>query len=336
MSFKRLDSDDFVISSDAISSTAWSTESPTLTTFFTSSTQEAGSTGDYYLNVYQTGSTLDNAAIQFAITYGNKNGSGSALYNSAVPKNSPTKTIFGQYQNLVIGDENTDFSFGGTTSNDFWVLSIDRARYKEKLFLGSFTLLLSGSGGVLSLTENSTTTTTQTFNEAGRVFQIVSGSVGTVYTGVNSSGYSLSKGSYGWFLPDIGTILLHPTAISESIQLVPSYSVNSDGLNNRRLFNSINGTTARSFRLNSEETITSDFVFIRPRSSEYNYSTNPSYISGSTGEVIYPLFINAPQTFITAVGLYNDNNELLAVAKLSRPLLKDFTKEALIRCKLDF
>ncbi len=39
---------------------------------------------------------------------------------------------------------------------------------------------------------------------------------------------------------------------------------------------------------------------------------------------------------VTTVGLYNDANELLAVAKLSRPLVKDFTKEALIRVKLDF
>lgn len=46
--------------------------------------------------------------------------------------------------------------------------------------------------------------------------------------------------------------------------------------------------------------------------------------------------INTPQAFVTSVGLYNDNNDLLAVAKLSRPLLKDFTKESLIRIKLDY
>jgi len=336
MSFKRLEQEDFVISSDAVSSTVWSTDSPTLSTFATNSVQEAGSTGNFYLNIYQTSSNDPSAEVQFAISYGNKYGSGSILYNPVVPENSPTKTIYGQYQNLVLGDENSDFVFGGTTSNDFWVISVDRARYKEKLFLGSFTLSLSGSGGMLSLTENSKTTTSQTFTEAGRVFQIVSGSTGTVFTGVNSNGYSPSKGSYGWFLPDIGTILLNPTAISESIQLAPSYSINSDGLNNRRLFDSINNPTTILFRLNSEETITSDYIFIRPRNSEFNYSTNPSYISGSTGEVVYPLFINSPQTYITTVGLYNDNNELLAVAKVSRPLLKDFTKEALIKIKLDF
>jgi hypothetical protein len=77
-------------------------------------------------------------------------------------------------------------------------------------------------------------------------------------------------------------------------------------------------------------------VFVRPQSTEFNYSENPSFISGSTGEVLYSQFINNPQTYITTVGLYNDNNELLAVAKLSRPLSKDFTSEALIRVKLDF
>lgn len=43
-----------------------------------------------------------------------------------------------------------------------------------------------------------------------------------------------------------------------------------------------------------------------------------------------------PQTYITTVGLYNDASELLAVAKMSVPLIKDFTKEALIRVKLDW
>ena len=46
--------------------------------------------------------------------------------------------------------------------------------------------------------------------------------------------------------------------------------------------------------------------------------------------------IDNPQAYITQVGLYNDSNDLLAVAKLSTPLLKDFTKESLVRIKLDY
>ena len=343
MSFNRLAPDDFVVSSDSITATLWSGGIPTLTTFFTSSVQEAGSSGDFYLNVFQTASTVDTAAIQFAIAYGNGLGSGSVLYNPAVAGLSPTSTVYGQYQNLVLGDENTDFTFGSTQATEFWAISFERARYKQALFPGSLTLELSGSLGVISLTDNSNYVSSQTFNEAGRVFQLISGSQGTLATSsyIDSNGYSLNSGSYGWLLPDIGTILLNPLAlggavIAGGIGLSSNKTNNSNGNNNGLLFNAISGSTAATFTINSQETISSDYIFVRAKNAEFNYSENPSYISGSTGEVIYSSFINNPQTYITTVGLYNDTNELLAVAKLSRPLLKDFTKEALIRVKLDF
>jgi len=339
MSFNRLAPEDFVVSSDSITATLWSGGAVTLTSFYTSLVQQAGSSGDFYLNVYQSDPALAaDAEVQFAIAYGNKKGSGSLLYNNAVNGASPTRTTYGQYRTLVLGDENSDFVFGNVTASDFWALSIDRTRYKQSLFPGSTTLLLSGSGGVISLTDNSQYATSIVFNDAGRVYQLISGSAGIGYfgTGVDSNGFSPTSGSYGYFLPDIGTILLNPVALSQSIKLTPSRSTNSDGLNYQRLFNSITSSNASFFQLNSQETISSDYIFIRARNAEFNYSENPSYISGSTGEVIYNSFINNPQTFPTTIGLYNDNNELLAVAKLSRPLLKDFTKEALVRVKLDF
>jgi hypothetical protein len=169
-----------------------------------------------------------------------------------------------------------------------------------------------------------------------RAYQIISGSEGVSYNG--ETGYAGSSGSYGLFLPDIGTILLNGNALDRTdvfgINLGTITSTNTNGENPLKLFEAI--VTGSSFGLNSEETITSDYVFIRARNSEFNYSTNPSYISGSTGEVIYNYFINNPQSYITTIGMYNDSNELLAVAKLSRPLNKDFTKEALVRVKLDF
>jgi hypothetical protein len=343
MSFKRLETDDFVVSADSVASTVWSTGNPTLSTFFTSSTQESSTSGDYYLSVYNTGSSLSGSAVQFSIVYGNSLGSGSANYNNLVDGKSPTSTLYGQYQNLVLGDENTDFVFGNITASQFFALSIDRARYKEKIFLGSLSLTISGSSGSITLTDNSTYTNSTVFNEAGRVYQLISGSAGAKNTSLNNDGYSANSGSYGWLLPDIGTIILNPLALADfavsgGIGLQYSGSAPASAAPNvspnTSLFVALSGSS--NFRLNSEETITSDYIFIRPRSSEFNYSENPSFISGSTGEVIYSDFINNPQVYITTVGLYNDNNELLAVAKLSRPLVKDFTKESLVRVKLDF
>lgn len=329
MSFKRLDPEDFLVSIDSVTATAWSTNSPTLTTFFTSSTT---STNDsYYKNVYQSATTTSGSAVQFAIAYGNQYGSGSANFNDLVPGVSPTRTVYGQYRNLVYGSETANFIFGTITASDFWAISVDRARYKEHLLKGTFNLQLKNGSSTIKLTDNSGMVSTDTYLDCGRVYQIVSGSNGVAFSG---TGYSPSSGSYGLFLPDIATIILNPLALSQSINLQPSRSSDIDGLNISRLFTAISG--AASFQINSEETVTSDYVFVRARNSEFNYSENPSFISGSTGDVIYSTFINSPQTYMTTVGFYNDTNDLLAVAKLSKPLVKDFTKEALVRVKLDF
>jgi hypothetical protein len=337
MAFKRFDSEDFLVSSDSITSTLWSTGNPTLTSFSSSSIQIAGSSGNYYLSTYQTSSTDPSAEVQFDIVYADSLGSGSTWFNPIVPENSPTKTMYGQYRSLILEDETANFIFGTgnnvLTGDNFWVLSIERARYKQSLFPGSLNLQLSGSGGIINLTDNSLDNPVNVFIGSSRVYQLISGSNGTAGTLLNS-GYVPNSGSYGLVFPDLGTIILNPYAISQSINVSPNRSNNSDGLNNQALFDSIN--LGASFALNSQETITSDYVFVRARNSEFNYSENPSFISGSTGEVIYSNFINQPQVYITTIGMYNDSNDLLAVAKMSRPLLKDFTKEALVRVKLDF
>jgi hypothetical protein len=340
MSFNRLEADDFVVSADSITAGLWTdTETPTITTFFTSSTQAAGSSGNYYLNVFSNAAT---SSLEFAVNYGNQAGSGSIAYNLDVDGKSPSSTIYGQYRTLVLGDENSSFAFGGITSSDFWSISVERSRYKESLLPGSTTLLLANGGDTISLTDNSQVVNSVVFNDAGRVFQLVSGSAGNVNTSLNNQGYSTDSGSYGWFLPDIATYILNPRALSNDFAdggigldaTLTSATSSTTNPNPNKIFVAIK--SGASFTANSQETISSDFVFCRPRSSQFNYSENPSFISGSTGEVLYPLFINSPQTYITTVGLYNDTNELLAVAKLSKPLQKDFTKEALIRVKLDF
>ena len=89
------------------------------------------------------------------------------------------------------------------------------------------------------------------------------------------------------------------------------------------------------FIVDSEETITSQYYFVRAKNFEFNYTTNPTF-QDEKGNVQFTSMINNPRTYITTVGLYNDNNDLLAVAKMSQPIAKDPTIEALFRIKLDF
>ena len=339
MAFKRLDPEDFIVSVDTISSPLWSGNSNVLSTFHSSSAQKLNNSGEYYLSVFNQPIGTNNSETQFDISFADKLGRGTAAYNDNVSQErSYSQTIYGQYRSLVLEDENAAFNFGGVEQDSFYVLSISRARYKEKLLPGSLNLFLSGSGDAnptLRLTDNSLDVTLPTFFGTQRAYQVVSGSDGKAYSG---TGYTTNSGSYGLFLPDTGTILLNAAALDlnniQGINLGTGRDVNTPNDNPTKLFDAISGSA--NFRMNSEETLSSDFVFVRARNSEFNYSENPSFISGQNGEVIYDYFINNPQVFPTTVGLYNDSNELLAVAKLSRPLRKDFTKEALIRVKLDF
>lgn len=354
MSFKALDPQDFLVSADTITSPCWTGYSNPLSAMYTSSVQQAGSSGNYYLNVYNTNPATDTSAeIQFNISYGNSVGSGSLLYDAGINGLSPTRTVYGQFRNLIYGDENTSFSFGSVTpvNQDFYAITIDRARFKESLFPGTLALTLYSASKSITLTDDSLVTTTVSYCDAGRVFNIVSGSNGTLTStnapGAVGNGMTIS-GSYGLFLPDIGTIILNASVLdlqfaSGGINLNTFRNSNVNDNNPARLYSTgsskiglTTGSFTSSFSLNSQETITSDFVFCRARNAEFNYTENPSFISGSTGAVLYDLFINSPTTYITTVGLYNDSNELLAVAKLSKPLKKDFTKEALVRVKLDF
>ena len=352
MAFKRLDPEDFIVSSDSVTSTVWSNNSPSLNTYFSSSTQKEGTSGPYYLSVYQTASNSISAAVQFQIAYANKNGGGGVNFDSSVPFVSPTTTIYGQYRTLILEDENAAFTWGptytGSADNDFYVISIERARYKQSLLPGSLNLALKSNNSnytAIHLTDNSNQVTLPTFYGTMRAYQLISGSDGSSWDG--GSGFTAGNGSYGLVLPDISTILLNAAALNDNtatgggINIGTTITADTFGDNPTKLYDVISGSVGLSgvdniFELNSQETLTSDYVFIRARNSEFNYTENPSFISGSTGEVIFPYFINNPQTFPTTVGLYNDSNDLLAVAKLSRPIQKDFTKEALVRVKLDF
>jgi len=349
MSYTTLASTDFVVSSDSVVSTAWSTGLPSLVNFYISSTPHLYN--QFYLNSYDKNPDTDNTAlVQFSIAYGNVNGSGSQLYNSLVNGNSPSRTTYGQYRSLVYADETIRFNFGtgNSSSADIIAINVDRNRYKESLYAPTFNLYLSNGSNTIYLTNDSIDTQYGAANylDCGRVYNIISGSNGkATTTAVNpgiTPGYTVS-GSYGLFLPDIGTIIINPDAltlpfasggISQTWDTSSNPNLPSSSVNNVTMLNCIKSGSC--FQLNSQETVSANYVFVRVGNADYNYTTNPTFTSGSSGNLIYSTLINSPQTFPTTIGLYNSNNDLLAVAKMSKPLLKDFTKEALVRVKLDW
>jgi|688.fasta_scaffold03880_27 hypothetical protein len=358
MSFGAYQPEDQVLSSDAIVSPMWSNDLTQLSTFYSWSAQEIDTAqGKFFLNVFQGDvSVTQSLDSQFTIAYGHISGSGSSYFNALVPDKTPTRDVYGQFRSLIYGDENSSFQFGGTayTSKDIIVISVNRARYKESFNPGSFYLTIKSGSNQISLVDDSTVTTVSTYIGTTRVYQLLSGSYsGNTQTTVPSSSNYTVSGSYGIMLPDEGLVILNPRALAlssgplggvgaifnefSSSQVASYFTALGEtyNLNNRMVFDMIDTATNPTFSLQSYETISSRYFFTRVKNAESNYTTNPTVID-SNGNLLYTQLIYNPQTYITTVGLYNNSGDLLAVAKLNKPLVKDFTKELLLRVKLDF
>ena len=90
-----------------------------------------------------------------------------------------------------------------------------------------------------------------------------------------------------------------------------------------------------NIQFNNTVELNSTVYFCRVNHNEYNYSANPTYLAGSKLRV-KTKSSDLPVSYITTIGLYNDNNELLAVSKLSEPLKKTPDTEFTIRVRLDY
>jgi hypothetical protein len=343
-----------------ISSPVWSNAAATLTAFYTGSTQ-SGSSGDYYYDVFDKVGSDATRAVQFAVAYGHIEGSGSL---STTAGNNPTKAIYRQFRNICIknASSTTRWNFNangdGTdfTAPDVFIININRSRYREKLDPGNWELHLSGSnaagtlggtgtGGnsVLKLIDDSGATSDSSVKSSQRVFNIVSGSIsdGTARIKTTAVAQSATNGSFGYMYPELGIIVLNATAISASVVGgSPAGAVNltrSTATNDNTAYELVNAISlGNKFQARREEQIKSSHYFCRVKSEEYNYSQNPTYYTGSNAELKNSTFVQDPKSYITTVGLYNGKNELLAVAKLSQPLLKSKDREAVIKVRLDF
>ncbi len=342
MSFVRFAQTDIVNDTAKITTSTWTNNTNELTAVHTSSTQAAlgspTSSGAHFIEVHNV-AVSTTSEVQYAVAYGHKAGSGSLDFTNAVGSlgNSPSRNIYSQYRQLVFGTETQNFNFTDHTPDDIYVININRSRYKHNLKPGSLNLKIGTGAAELKLTDDSVTATgSSTVTNAGRQFNIVSGSNG-VRVG-NNNVFVSGKGSYGFFYPDSGFIVLNADALDAATgdggtNLGTNNSSNTDSQNHVKLLNKI--ADGASFIVDSEEKVSSTYYFARARNFEFNYTTNPSFVDNS-GNVLINSMIDNPTTYITTVGMYNDAGDLLAVAKLSQPITKDFTKEALIRVKLDY
>ena len=344
---------------EIVTSGIWSgdTGSLAVNATYTSSAQVASVSGKYYIDVYNGVTSSDAAEVQFSIAYGDVDGYGAPTLTQTDSSTLPTKATYNQYKNILLDSADAFFSvYSGSTAGahdlrNFYAVNVNRARYKERLDPGNVSLKLVGSLGEVTLIDDSGGTD-ENVTTAGRVYNLVSGSlnIGSALT-ASISTYTASNGQgFGLFYPDMGVMILNPAALSANIN--PNLSAASSSITDVYHNNStsasvtvgVSGSIAllqamasgSDFQARRTENVSTSHYFVRANNREFNFSNNPTFVTGSVGQFVNSSFERDPKVYITTVGLYDDANELLAVAKTSKPIEKSFDKEVAIKVKLDF
>lgn len=341
---------------EIVTSGIWSGDTGSLNSFFTSSTQLTDVSGKYYLDVYNLAPSSDAAEVQFSLAYGDINGYGAPTYTQSDNSGVQTKAVYSQFRNMLLEASDTNFSvYSGSVAGahdltSFYAININRARYKEQLDPGNFQLTLSGSLGTITLIDDSGQT--QTVGASGRVYNVVSGAlnIGSANEGVIASPTASNGQGFGLFYPDMGVILLNPNALYDAVDV--KLAAANSSITNTYHNNSYNGSTytynsgsvallkaiagGADLQMRRTENVSTSHYFVRANNREFNFSNNPTFVTGSVGAFVQSTFEKDPHVYITSVGLYDDANELLAVAKVSKPIEKSFDKEIAIKVKLDF
>lgn len=333
---------------EVVTAPLWSEAQASLFSFYTSSA-ESDNQKRYYYEIFNSQSSMQGAEAQFSVAYGDTAGSGSSTGSSSQNiSDYPTKAVYSQYKQMLLTAGTSLFTFqNDETSEYIYVVNVNRARFKDRMDTKNWQLSIgklnanssasiSSSADVITLIDDSTTSTTDIAQLGGRVYNIRSGSI--------SNGiYTANTTPWGLFYPDHGIIILNGKALdaSASFNTARNPATSSGEDNARRLFTSISGaasynTASFGFQGRTSEVISSTYYFVRMFNGEYNYSTNNSFTSGSTSIVKFDSMVVDPQVYVTSIGLYDDDQNLLAVAKLSKPVKKSFDRELIVKVKLDY
>lgn len=272
----------------------------------------------------------------------------SALSSSASTDNSKKIQIYKQLSQMLVGhdtnggildfDQDGDILAGGTKVKEAIFLSFSRLLTKDEIQKGNMNFLVGDS---LYSSPQLTSKSVLDYGAANE-FRVnsPSGEYGLLYT---SSVNITTSSAVGLLYYQAGIMVLTASLFAGSanafhFDFVAGQPQTVDqAFTGSSIQNICNTVRRRYLNLSFVNTVelNSTIYFCRANHNEFNYSSNPTYLSGSK-IVTKNSTIDSPTTYVTTIGLYSADSELLAVAKLSEPLKKDPTNELVMRVRLDY
>lgn len=308
----------------------------------------------------------------FGIAYGHRGGSGS-IYSGYEVMDSPTKAMYTQARLMGLEMPEKYFKFYHnnilTEADDVYIINFNRDAFGTKIDPGNFEINLSQlNGGAYS--NNFYTGSNVQVSSSGKVISLIDTSgdyaqelycQNSVYTSYYLISGSLLNGAhdpldttlstvdgsvmnaYGIVFPNIGIIVLNASKLNSELSFNTVTGSNIRGDNAYKLYTSISGAAAlgHPMKARSVDQKTTNHYFIRVGAATSNWSNNPTYViddptDSTIGTIKHNCFTDEPVTYITTVGLYNNALDLLAVAKLSKPIQKTENTDVLLKIRLNW
>jgi hypothetical protein len=300
-----------------------------------------------FQSVYDYPYLSSSANHVFDITVGVGPGSALSVSNQATKK----LNIYNQMAQVLVGydytgsiqkfDEDGDILAGGNKINDAIFLNFARLLTKDEIKKGSFALTL-GVDSVYANAMDDRILIQDTSGSDGYLVNSPVGEYGVLYaTDDTNTPLASDDVKCGLIFYQAGICVL-TSSVFQGLLSSPC-AMDSAGedmeaiLTGSAISSSADSLRHRMYNLQFNNTVelNSSVYFCRINHNEFNYSTNPTYLSGSKIRVKTQAS-DLPVSYITTIGLYNDNSELLATAKLSEPLKKTSDTEFTIRVRLDY
>jgi len=148
----------------------------------------------------------------------------------------------------------------------------------------------------------------------------------------NINSFVMEATSTGFLVNAKGTTTSTP--LSAAFRNISNYFFSSSAAN--RIPVAQNNVAINKVSFISLNMLKRSVFFTRAFNQEYNYTNNPTAIANASLGSISSNLTGNPTSFITTIGLYNDDNELVAVAKTAPPVKKDFDTEKVFAVRLQY
>ena len=288
-------------------------------------TSGSSMSGGFFQTIYDGSPTSVSSSALLDMTMGISSASLWANYAATFLPNEKQR-VYKEMARYLLGSDSQAFNFNNTNYNECFFLLVKRRLFKDEIKKGTFSMNLQVQGGV-----NDTITLTDV-GAAGNYDTTPGGDMGAIYSGSTVIGSIFYNAGIVVFPTGVfvGATSTNNVAWSGSLALSGVQSGNIDqavdGLRNR--INQVN--------FQNQTNLHSTIYFCRALNSEFNYSTNPSFTDTSNRIIPTSGTDNQTRSYITTVGLYDVNDQLLAVAKLSQPVKKSPDSEVTVRVKLSY